>query len=84
MDIKVYHQNRILAYYLSMKLSDKIDNLNIEELNEFLGDKDCHFEDLENMIQKIESWRFKKNKNQELISDMRMPRKRKEVLESVF
>jgi hypothetical protein len=67
MDTNHYHQNRILVNYVFMKLYDKIEDLNMEDLTLFFDETGWYMHDMVNMIRNIQNWikekRIKQQKN---------------------
>jgi hypothetical protein len=52
-----YHQKRILVHYTFMKLSGKIENLNIEDLADYFDETGWHMYEMGKMIQNIQDWK---------------------------
>lgn len=57
MNYKIFHQHRILAQYVYMKLNNRISDLKMEDLNEFFNEKGWYMYDMDQMIQNIQTWR---------------------------
>lgn len=56
MDLQQFHQNRILLHYVFMKLSNRLGNLNMEDLNNFFDEEGWKLEDMDKMTIHIQNW----------------------------
>lgn len=63
MDLQQFHLNRILLHYAFMKLSKKIENLRMEDLNEFFNEEGWAIDSLEKMSANFRNWIIAKELN---------------------
>ena len=57
MDIHQYHQNRILVQYVFMKLKNKVERLQEEDLTSYFNEKGWFMYDLDIMSRDIRNWK---------------------------
>jgi len=63
MDLQQFHQNRIFLHYAFMKLSKKIENLRLEDLNDFFNEEGWRLDGPEKMSAHFRSWVGSRNLN---------------------
>ncbi|MGK7393587.1 MAG: hypothetical protein ACNS62_03405 [Candidatus Cyclobacteriaceae bacterium M3_2C_046] len=59
METNIYHQDRLIINYLYMKVTNQIDDIEYQELHDFLNEKGWHLYEMNKMIKDIRSWRLK-------------------------